>query len=70
LKQGFARVSTGYTVGQVVGAVGFQGAQLPPPAAGDACLRELCVACMAGQAALRPAFPARPGGSHALLQCV
>jgi len=57
-------------VGQVVGAVGFQGAQLPPPAAGDACLRELCVACMAGQAALRPAFPARPGGSHALLQCV
>jgi len=51
-----------------VGAVGFQGAQLPPPPAGDACLRELCAACMAGQAALRPTFPARPGGSHAVLQ--
>ncbi len=66
--QGFVRASTGHAVGQVVGAVGFQGAQLPPPPAGDACLRELCAACMAGQAALRPTFPARPGGSHAVLQ--
>lgn len=41
---------------QVVGAVGFQGAQLPAPRAGDACLLALCRQCMAAEPARRPSF--------------
>ncbi len=41
---------------QVVGAVGFQGARLPAPQAGDAYLLELCEQCRAADPAQRPEF--------------
>ena len=44
---------------QVVGAVAFQGARLPLPERGDACLLQLCGQCMASDPAQRPAFPVR-----------
>ena len=58
-RQGAWSKCSGVRLRQVVGAVAFQGARLPLPERGDACLLQLCGQCMASDPAQRPMFPVR-----------